>query len=105
MHFSDAVILRAISSMVFCVSPTLSWPTVKRAISSRFSMARFFLSCARCQAILLLLSAIAILLIRARHDITAIPSRESDEAFAHVAVPMPAIWPHDGRGHQIIREW
>src|SRR5580700_851292 len=77
MHFSDSTILRASSSMVFCVLPTLSWPTVKRAISSCFSIARFFLSCARCQAILLLLSAIAMLLIRFDH-ITAALSRESD---------------------------
>src|SRR6185312_5219591 len=92
MHFSDSAILRASSSIVLCVLPTLSWLTVKRAISSRFSMVRFFLSCTRFQAILLLLSAIAMLLIRFDH-ITGTPSRESDDGFVRAAVPLPAIWP------------
>src|SRR6185312_355737 len=64
MHFSDSAILSESSAIAFCVSPIRSWPLLKRATSSCFSAARFFLSCARCQAILLLLSAIAILLIR-----------------------------------------
>src|SRR6185437_5676270 len=100
MHFSDSAILRASSSIVLCVLPTLSWLTVKRAISSRFSMVRFFLSCTRCQAILLLLSAIAMLLIRFDH-ITGAPSRESDDGFVRAAVPLPAIWSHGGRDEAI----
>src|SRR5215813_4490482 len=91
MHFSDSAILRANSSIVFCISPTLSWPTVKRAISSRFSMARFFLSCARCQAILLLLSAIAMFLIR----LAKISQRFHRANLRGESVPLHAIWPHD----------